>query len=67
MFYKVVLTMESSKSTINRGVSDFVKLPYLVNNFLMRYPDDFGQNIKVVALGAWHIIFKDEVSVTDSF
>ena len=47
-------------------MKNVVDLPYLGNNFLMRYPDSFSQRRKGVALDLVHYIFEAEVSISKS-
>ena len=66
-FHRVVLTMSWPKTNIKGDMRDFVNFPYLGNNFLMRYPDDFGHESKLVDLDPMHTISKAQVSRADSF
>ena len=48
-------------------LKDSPNLPNMVNNFLMRYPDSFGQRIKKLRLDLISILFKAQVNqVRDS-
>ena len=67
MFHTELLPMLWPQTNIKGDMRDFVFLPYLGNNFLMRYPDSFGQRRKVVDLGPVHNILEVEVSRSNSF
>ena len=43
-------------------LKDLPNLPNMVNNFLMRYPDSFGQRIKKLRTDLIYIIFKAQVN-----
>ena len=47
---------------IKRYMKDLRNLPYMVNNFLMRYPDSFSQRIKKLRTDRIYIIFKAQVN-----
>ena len=61
-FISALLTLYYATLHIKRHMKYLRNLPYMVNNFLMRYPDSFGQRIKKLLTDLIYIIFKAQVN-----
>ena len=63
-FNEALYTLYYGISHNKRYIKDLRNLPNMVNNFLMRYPDSFGQRIKKLRTDLIYIISKAQVNRT---
>ena len=63
-FISALNTLYYATLHIKRHMKDLRHLPYMVNNFLMRYPDSFGLRTKKLRTDLIYIISKAQVNQT---